>query len=74
MRTPPYPPADMPAALRPLHDEMDAYITEHLKGFVSHRADGALVGPFAPIFDAFKKERLLTYCLVILRMLWSLTP
>ncbi len=55
MRTPPYPPADMPADLRPLHDEMNAYITEHLKGFVSHRVDGALVGPFAPMlrFPAF---------------------
>lgn len=49
MRAPPYSPADMPAGLRPLHDEMAAYIGEHLKGFVSHRADGALVGPFAPM-------------------------
>ncbi len=55
MRAPPYPPADMAADLRPLHDEMDAYVREHLKGFVSHRADGALVGPFAPMlrFPAF---------------------
>lgn len=55
MRAPPFPPADMPADLRPLHDEMDAYVGEHLKGFVSHRDDGALVGPFAPMlrFPAF---------------------
>ena len=55
MRAPPYPPADLPADLRPLHDEMDTYIGEHLKGFVSRRADGALVGPFAPMlrFPAF---------------------
>lgn len=49
MRAPPFPPAEMPADLRPLHDEMDAYIAEHLKGFISQRADGALVGPFAPM-------------------------
>ena len=48
MRAAPFPPAEMPADLRPLHDEMDGYIAEHLKGFVSHRADGALIGPFAP--------------------------
>jgi len=49
MRAPPFPPARMPADLRPLHDEMNAYVGEHLKGFVSHRSDGALVGPFAPM-------------------------
>lgn len=55
MRAAPFPPAELPADLRPLHDEMDGYIAEHLKGFVSHRADGALVGPFAPMlrFPAF---------------------
>jgi 4-carboxymuconolactone decarboxylase len=55
MRAAPVPPAELPADLRPLHDEMDGYIAEHLKGFVSHRADGALVGPFAPMlrFPAF---------------------
>ena len=55
MRAAPFPPTAMPADLRPLHDEMDSYIAEHLKGFVSHRADGALVGPFAPMlrFPAF---------------------
>ncbi len=49
MRAAPFPPAEMPADLRPLHDEMDRYIGAHLKGFVSHRDDGALVGPFAPM-------------------------
>lgn len=49
MRAPPFPPSEMPADLRHLHDEMNAYIAEHLKGFVSHRDDGALVGPFAPM-------------------------
>lgn len=55
MRAPPFPPADMPADLRPLHDEMHSYVAEHLKGFVSHRSDGALIGPFAPMlrFPAF---------------------
>lgn len=55
MRAPPFPPASMPAELRSLHDDMDGYIAEHLKGFVSHRSDGALVGPFAPMlrFPAF---------------------
>ncbi len=55
MRAAPFPPADMPAELRPLHDEMGAYIAEHLKGFVSRRDDGALIGPFAPMlrFPAF---------------------
>ncbi len=49
MRAAPFPPAAMPAELRPLHDEMVAYIEQHLKGFVSQRQDGALIGPFAPM-------------------------
>ena len=49
MRAPPFPPAQMPDTLKPLHDEMAAYVQEHLKGFVSRRSDGALVGPFAPM-------------------------
>ncbi len=55
MRAPPFPPADMPEDLRSLHDEMSGYIAEHLKGFVSRRTDGALIGPFAPMlrFPAF---------------------
>lgn len=46
MRTPPIPPADMDPELRELHDDMAAAVAKHLKGFVSTRADGALVGPF----------------------------
>ncbi len=32
-----------------LHDAMSPVIAEHLKGFVSKRSDGALVGPFPPM-------------------------
>jgi len=55
MRAPPLPPAEMPDDLRALNDEMTGYIAEHLKGFVSKREDGALIGPFAPMlqFPAF---------------------
>ncbi|WP_428486533.1 carboxymuconolactone decarboxylase family protein [Rhodopila sp.] len=55
MRAAPYPPDEMPADLRALHDEMAAYVAEHLKGFVSMRTDRALVGPFPPMlrFPAF---------------------
>jgi 4-carboxymuconolactone decarboxylase len=49
MRVEPLPPDRMPPELRALHDEMAAEIREHLTGFVSARADGALVGPFAPM-------------------------
>ncbi len=37
----------MPADVRRLHDDMELEIAAHLKGFVSRRDDGALVGPFA---------------------------
>ena len=49
MRAPPIPPADMAPPLRALNDDMTREIARHLKGFVSKRADGALVGPFAPM-------------------------
>lgn len=49
MRAAPFPPAEMPAGLRAMHEEMATYIKQHLTGFVSARADGALVGPFAPM-------------------------
>ena len=39
----------MPPELRSVNDEMSRYIDEHLKGFVSSRDDGALIGPFAPM-------------------------
>ena len=48
MRAPPFPPDQMPPDVRALHDDM-AEIAEHLKGYVSKREDGALVGPFAPM-------------------------
>ena len=47
MRAPPFPPSEMPADVRTLHDDMVPQIDAHLKGFVSKRDDGALVGPFA---------------------------
>ena len=47
MRAPPFPPSEMPADVRALHDDMVPQIDAHLKGFVSKRDDGALVGPFA---------------------------
>ena len=49
MRAAPFPPDQMPPEIRSLHDEMAEQIGQHLKGFVSKRADGALVGPFAPM-------------------------
>ena len=49
MRAPPFPPSEMPPEVRRLHDDMAPEIAAHLKGFVSKRDDGALVGPFAPM-------------------------
>ena len=49
MRAAPFPPDQMPDDVRDLHDEMSAYVRDHLKGFVSKRGDGALVGPFPPM-------------------------
>ncbi|MBE7216844.1 MAG: carboxymuconolactone decarboxylase family protein [Caulobacteraceae bacterium] len=49
MRAPPFPPAEMAPEVRALHDDMAREIAAHLKGFVSRREDGALVGPFAPM-------------------------
>ena len=55
MRIAPIPPDAMTAEQRELHDDMAPLIAEKLKGFVSSREDGALVGPFAPMlrFPAF---------------------
>jgi alkylhydroperoxidase family enzyme len=39
----------MPPETRSLHDDMAVVIAQHLKGFVSKRQDGALVGPFPPM-------------------------
>lgn len=49
MRAPPIPPDTMSPVLRRLHDDMAAQVAAHLKGFVSTRTDGALVGPFPPM-------------------------
>ena len=49
MRLPPLPPEDLAPPVRALHDDMAPVIAEHLKGFVSRRADGALIGPFTPM-------------------------
>lgn len=49
MRLPPLPPTAMNQDQKALHDAMAPVIAEHLKGFVSKRGDGALVGPFAPM-------------------------
>lgn len=49
LRLPPIPPDDMSGGQRALHDEIAATVNEHLHGFVAQRADGALVGPFAPM-------------------------
>ena len=46
-RLDPIPPDQLDLEQRALYDEMEPMIAEHLKGFVSHRGDGALVGPFA---------------------------
>ena len=49
MRAAPYPPEEMPPDVRVLHEDMAKRVAQHLKGFVSKRADGALVGPFPPM-------------------------
>ena len=49
MRLLPLPPAGLSPDQRAFHDDMAAQIAQHLKGFVSKREDGALVGPFAPM-------------------------
>jgi len=49
MRLNPLAPKDMTPAQKALHEAMAPVVAEHLKGFVSRRGDGALVGPFAPM-------------------------
>ena len=46
MRLEPIPPEKLSAEQRPLFDRIQAGIDAHLKGFISKRADGALIGPF----------------------------
>jgi 4-carboxymuconolactone decarboxylase len=49
MRLAPLPPDRLPPDQRAFHDDMQAVIEKHFKGFVSKRPDGALVGPFNPM-------------------------
>ena len=49
MRVAPIPHDRLSPALQVVDDDMRQEIASHLKGFVSKRADGALVGPFAPM-------------------------
>jgi 4-carboxymuconolactone decarboxylase len=49
MRLAPLSPGKLPPELRAFHDDMSQEIAKHLKGFVSSRDDGALIGPFNPM-------------------------
>ncbi|MGB0123980.1 MAG: hypothetical protein WA419_01275 [Silvibacterium sp.] len=46
MRLNPIPPENLSSEQRPLFDRIQAGIESHFKGFISKRADGALIGPF----------------------------
>ncbi|HLH11979.1 MAG TPA: carboxymuconolactone decarboxylase family protein [Methylovirgula sp.] len=48
MRLDPIAPADLTPDQRALYDDMREGIAKNFKGFVSMRADGALLGPWAP--------------------------
>jgi 4-carboxymuconolactone decarboxylase len=48
MRVPPIPPAELTSEQRPLYDDMRAGIEKGFRGFVTQRADGALLGPWNP--------------------------
>ena len=49
MRLPPIAPSDLSEYQRPLYESIKANLDAHMHGFVSARADGALIGPFAPM-------------------------
>jgi hypothetical protein len=49
MRLKPLAPSKLPTEQRDFYERMQAGIDAHLKGFVSMREDGALVGPFNPL-------------------------
>ena len=49
MRLPPIPRDQLSPELQMVDDDMRREIDAHLRGFVSKRDDGALVGPFAPM-------------------------
>lgn len=49
MRLKPLPPQELTSKQLPLHEKIKTGIAAHLQGFVSQRADGALIGPFIPM-------------------------
>jgi 4-carboxymuconolactone decarboxylase len=49
MRLGPIPPKKLSSEQRALFDRIQAGIESHFKGFISQRADGALIGPFNPM-------------------------
>jgi 4-carboxymuconolactone decarboxylase len=48
MGSTPIPPTDLTAEQRPLYDDMKAVIETNFAGIAAIRADGALIGPWAP--------------------------
>ena len=63
MRLPSIPPNQVTAEQRPLFDQMNTGIRQHLQGFTTHKPDGSLIGPFSalllfpaygtPVWDLF---------------------
>jgi len=49
MRLKPLRPDDLSQEQLPLYESMKAGVEAHLKGFISKRTDGALIGPFNPM-------------------------
>lgn len=49
MRLQPLPPEQLSGTQRALHENILAGVQKHLKGFISQRTDGALIGPFIPM-------------------------
>ena len=68
MRLNPMAPGKLPTEQRAFYERMKAGIDVHLKGFVSNRDDGALVGPFNPMlhYQQFGQA-----CWEILVALWE---
>ena len=48
MRLPPIAPPNLSKAQRSPHESTEANLDAYMHGFVSVRADGALIAPFAP--------------------------
>jgi 4-carboxymuconolactone decarboxylase len=49
MRLKPLPPEELSGEQKALHENILAGVQKHLKGFISERGDGALIGPFIPM-------------------------